>query len=564
MDNYSPLSQTLLRNRGIHTAEDADVFLNPSYERDVSSPWLMKNMDRAVERILQAIKTNEKIVIYADYDCDGIPGAVVLHDFFEKIGYVNTEVYIPDRHQEGYGLNYDAIETFKNSGTKLLITIDLGITNIKEVALLESYGINVIVTDHHLPISSKDADGTVSHDLPQAYAVVNPKQLGDAYPDPMLCGAGVAFKLAQAFLEKHGKEFNVPEGWEKWLLDMAGLATLSDMVPLVKENRALATYGLKVLRQTRRPGLLNLFRKLSMDPRHITEDDLTFMITPRINAASRMDIPRRAFELLSEKDILKAGVLANHLSNINDERKSLVAQIMKEAKHTLGEREEKSVIVLGNPAWRVGVLGLVASKITEEYGRPAFVWGREGSGDLETVKGSCRSDGSASVVAMMSAPANIFVDFGGHELAGGFSMRTDTVHTLEEHLIKSYEQARIAPGASLKNKPEMDLTLQDLSEKTYKEVEQFAPFGLGNQKPVFAFRNVTVSALKEFGKEKNHLELVLTDDSGATVKAISFFKTRASYQNLEKDVVITLHATLERSYFAGKVEKRLRIVAITI
>ena len=384
--NIPEFTQKLLYRRGIESNQDAMQFLYPSYENHMHDPFLMHDMEKGVVRIFEAMEAKEKIIIYGDYDCDGIPGSVILHDLFQKIGYTNASVYIPHRHDEGYGLNKEAIELFRDQDVKLIITVDLGTTDIEEIAHAESFGIDVIVTDHHIPHG----------ELPRAYAIINPKlpSTGSGqvahYPDPMLCGAGVAFKLASAFLKKYGEYYNVPAGWEKWLLDMAALGTLSDMVPLLGENRTISHFGLRVLKKTPRPGLLKLLKIMKIDPRHLTEDDLTFMVTPRINAASRMDTPMRAFELLSTKDEAAAGALALHLSKINDERKTLVATIMREANNTLEAREEKEIILIGNPKWRVGVLGLVASKLMEEYKKPAFVWGM---GDSTCIKGSCRSDG---------------------------------------------------------------------------------------------------------------------------------------------------------------------------
>ncbi len=423
LHSYSPLTTRLLINRGITTSEAALRFLKPDYEKDMNDSFLMHDMERAVVRIFEAIEAKQKIVVYADYDCDGIPGAVIMNDFLKKIGYENFSIYIPDRHDEGYGLNPEAIQKFIDDGVQLLVTIDLGTTDHDDIAFAEASGINVIVTDHHLPHAI----------LPKAFAIVNPK-LGN-YPEPMLCGSGVVFKLVQGFLKKYGEYFKVNIGWEKWLLDMAGLATLSDMVPLVGENRLIARFGLQVFRKSPRPGITQLLRLLKINQETLVEDDLTFMVTPRLNAASRMDSPMRAFELLSERDTVAAGAIALHLTNINDERKRIVAQIMKEVKHSLSERTIGEIIVIGNPKWRIGVLGLVAGKICDEYDRPAFVWGREGGSgpDVEDgpLKGSCRSNGKVNVVRLMESAKDSFIDFGGHELAGGFSVSNANVHFLE-------------------------------------------------------------------------------------------------------------------------------------
>jgi single-stranded-DNA-specific exonuclease len=362
MPNHVELLDLLLENRGIPIA-DRERFLNPSFEEHLYDPFLMKDMEKACVRIFEAIEAKEKILIYSDYDCDGIPSAVIIHDFFNKIGYENFVVYIPDRHDEGYGLHLEAVDQFINDEIKLLITFDLGITAVEEVAKAQAAGIDVIITDHHLP----------QEEIPRAYAILNPKQIGCEYPDKMLCGAGIAFKLVQALVKKYGEYWKINVGWEKWLLDMAGVATLSDQVPLLDENRVLAYYGLKVLQKGRRPGLVEIFKKAGVDVTKLNEEDVTFTLAPRINAASRMASPMIAYEALSATDPVIARTIADKLVKINDERKYAVAHIMKEVNKILKEREDKKVIVIGNPAWRIGILGIVASKIVEEYKRPVFV-----------------------------------------------------------------------------------------------------------------------------------------------------------------------------------------------
>ena len=545
---YTPLMTRLLVNRGVVTAEDAERFVKPDYTRDMHDPLLMHDMERAVVRIFEAIEAKQKIVVYADYDCDGIPGAVIMHDFFAKLGYDNCSIYIPDRHTEGYGLNLEAIARFNTEEVGLIITIDLGTTDHEQIAQAESFGIDVIVTDHHLPHAT----------LPKAFALVNPK-IGDTYPEPMLCGSGVIFKLVQAFLAKYGEYFKVHAGWEKWMLDMAGLATLSDMVPLVGENRTIASFGMQVLRRSPRPGLTQLLRTLKIDQTKLVEEDLTFMVTPRINAASRMDSPMRAFEMLSEKDTTKAGASALYLTNINDERKRIVAQIMKEVGVTLAERTLGPIIVIGNPKWRVGVLGIVAGKIMEEHDRPVFVWGREGTNDETVVKGSCRSNGVVNVVKLMELVRESFIDFGGHELAGGFSVAQDAIHFLEQKLTDSFEavkQENMATGSMI----DCELSLADVNDKTYMTVATLAPFGLGNPKPTFLFRQVTITKYKLFGKEKNHLEICVRDASLAERTAIAFFADTTTFtKRVEEGVVVDLIGTIEKSYFAGRTTLRLRI-----
>ena len=587
MIKHSELLQTLLKNRGIEKEEEIEKFLNPNYDTDLFNPFLMKDMEKACVRLFEALKGEEKIVIYADYDSDGIPGAVVLDDLFKKIGYQNYEVYIPMRNSEGYGLNLAAIKEFVEKKVKLLITVDLGITAVAEIAQAEADGIDVIVTDHHLPLEI----------LPKACAILNPKT--DNYPEKMLCGAAVAFKFVQAFVKKYGeyysrqreaKDFAVEDclsvassadkkflasrcpkssslclGWEKWLLDMVGIATLSDMVPLVGENRVLASYGMKVLRKSRRPGLQKLLTKMSIDQRYLSEDDITFMVTPRLNAASRMDDPLRAFELLATKDEVEAGELAKHLTKINDERKLIVAGIMREVNKIFEKREIKEVIVIGNPKWRVGVLGLVAGKISDEYDKTVFVWGKD---ENDLIKGSCRSSGDVSVVELMSKNSEHFIDFGGHELAGGFTVQNDKIHFLEEVLSESYKKARSdLKGVQGPTLPFYDVAgdLSLVSMKNWKEIEKLAPFGLGNSKPIFLFKNVKIENIKKFGKNGSgeHLEITFVDASKNKVKAISFFSNHDSFETkIEEGLSINLYATFDLSRFRGREELRLRIVSI--
>lgn len=559
MQKYGELLRNLLEKRGIADEVAAEIFLNPSYERDLHDPFLMRDMEKACVRIFEATEAKEKILIYADYDCDGIPGAVILQDLFKLIKYDNYEVYIPQRNSEGYGLNLEAIEQFAKSGVKLLITVDLGITAVAEVAQAEIDGIDVIITDHHLPKET----------LPRAYAILNPKV--DDYPEKMLCGAGVAFKLAQGFIKKYGEYFKIPLGAEKWMLDMAGLATLSDMVPLTGENRAIAYFGMKVFRKSRRPGLQKLLAQMKIKQKDISEDDLGFMVTPRLNAASRMDNPMRAFELLSTNDEAEADTLAKHLTKINDERKTIVTGIMREVNKKLeqGRGEGTAVIVIGNPGWRIGILGLVAGKIMDEYRKPVFVWGKD---ENDCIKGSCRSDGSVSVVELMGATAESFKEYGGHELAGGFTVHNEKIHFLEEALCKSFHKvkrparnASSIAGAGGDQNFDIKSTLDTVNMRNWREIEKLCPFGLANEKPQFLFEGVKIEKIKKFGKNGSgeHLEIIFSDASrgrASKAVAISFFSNTESFDKpLAEGLSVNLLATFDLSRFRGREELRLRI-----
>jgi single-stranded-DNA-specific exonuclease len=589
------LKQKILEIRGYNTPALQEKFLNPDYQ-DSYDPFLMHDMEKSVDRICQAIASQEKICIYSDYDADGIPGAVILHDFFKKIGYENFFNYIPHRHHEGYGLHKDALQKIADQGTKLVITVDLGITAVDEVVFARGLGMEVIITDHHEPLEI----------IPDAYAIVNPK-LGN-YPDRMLCGAGVAFKLVQALINFARPENSsdaaeaclseassaklaltssesqesledisslrpsqthplrqkyIPRipvvGWEKWLLDMAGLATLSDMVPLVNENRIIAYYGMKVLQKTPRPGLRALFQKSGINLNYLTEDDIVFSITPRLNAAGRMAHPEDAFNTLSAVDPKQGLIGAEHLSTLNDERKKIVAQIMKQVHKKMQiriqEKNMPSVIVMGDPTYPAGILGLVASKITEIYNKTSFVWGAEG----DSIKGSCRSAGDVSVVALMEKTSHLLVQFGGHAEAGGFSATRETIHFLEQACCDVFESVKKNVADQKIVSYDCELGLEHLTLDHYRALRTLAPFGVGNPKPVFLFRSVLVVAIKQFGKTREHLELLLENNK----RAIKWYATPNDFSVIAiAGERVNLLATFDFSVFRGTSELRLMIVDV--
>ncbi len=543
---YPEILRDLFFSRGITDTKKAEEFIYPSYELHTHDPFLIAGMEKATSRILKAIENNERIVIWSDYDHDGIPGGVILHDFFKKIGFENFLNYIPHRHAEGYGVNEQGVETLFKDKVTLMITVDVGITDVEPISCAQDLGIDVIITDHHLP----------GEKLPKAYVILNSKQNHCDYPDDMLCGAALSWKLVVALITRGNFVSKIPAGFEKWLLDLVGISTIADMVPLLKENRVLAHYGLKVLRKTRRPGLLKLFRKIGIKPHFVSEDDIGFSVAPRINAASRMDNPYLAFELLSSTDEIRTEELASELHKLNDVRKGTVASMVKEMKHTLLKRKLiRSVIVMGNPHWQPALLGLAAMNLVEEHDRPVFLWGKEGGGLL---KGSCRSDGSVNLVSLMqSVKEGVLLGFGGHAFSGGFSVNSDEVHFLEDHLNEAYERV---------DKTEMDkeilidrkLQLDDISFKLWDSLSFLSPFGVGNPKPLFLFENVTPEKVRNFGKKNEHLEITFRKTNGDFVRAIEFFSNREIKEN-EK---INLVATLEKSTFGRYPELRLRIVDI--
>ncbi len=553
--HYGTLLAQLLEERGITDAQEAEAFLKPEYERDLNDPFLLSDMGRATARVLSAIEKRERIAVYSDFDCDGIPGAVVLHDYFKKIGYENVEFYIPHRNREGFGFHVRAVEELAAHGVTLIVTIDCGINGARACARAEGLGIDVIITDHHLP------EGEVPH----AYAIVNPNMPNSIYPNLALCGAGVAFQLVRALLACG--EHTIVEGWEKWLLDMVGMATIADMVSLREpENRALATYGLMVLRKSRRPGIQQLLRKVRVDQRTLTEDDIGFSIAPRINAASRMDAPEDAFRLLSTDDPVEAGVLVDHLEKLNRKRKTHVALIVKEAKAKLATRETLSeVIVLGNPDWQPSLLGLAANSLAEEYRRPAFLGGRD---EKQALKGSCRSDGKANVVALMRRASHTLVEYGGHAYSGGFSLSLEHVATLEhslcsaltEEIEDTLDDETIVDQDEQDTHPKAQTVIPapaHLDSEVYKQLSQLAPFGVGNPRPLFAL-TATVRSVASFGAGDVHRKITLNE---YPLPVIAFFTAKfEGLENLSAGDPLTYPVALELSSFGGRRELRLRVV----
>ena len=534
--------------------------LVPDYERDIHDPFLMPDMDKAVKRVLKAVKTDERVMIFADYDADGVPGASVLATFFNKIGFTNFGVYLPDRHLEDYGLSEAAINQAKADGVSFLITIDCGIANAKEVAYAKKLKIETIVTDHHL----------VPDKIPKAVAVLDPKREDCGYPFRELCGAGVVYKLVQALLAsarlnlKDAPRFNladIPLGWEKWLLDFVAIATVSDMVPLTGENRALVHFGLKVLRRSPRPGIVELCRALRLKQEEITEDDIAFSIGPRVNAASRMAHAREAFELLITEDVAVAATIARRLEKLNKERRKCVDQIITHVQLSRLnlDNESLSLLVVGHESWSLGVLGLTASRLVETYRRPVFIWGKNGNG---MIKGSCRSDGTVNVVELMRGVGeDFFLNIGGHHHAGGFSLHQDKLPELESRLLKALE---ILDKSILEEKLEIDaeMELEQVTSNFYQELFKLSPFGIGNPKPLFLFRNLEIVSSRKFGDGVAHLELNVQHRM-LNKKAISFFNTFSDL-DLQPGQKIDLVASVEQSFFRSSGELRLRIVDLRL
>lgn len=557
----SDLLQTLLAKRGI---VDIDSFLNPSYEQDLHDPMRLSDMGKALDRFFRALEDNERIAIYADYDCDGLGGAVVLGDLLKGVGHENFEVYLPHRDREGYGFHASATSAIAERGATLIITADVGTSGHEGVEAARQRGAETIVTDHHEPMAG----------IPPALAVINPK-LG-SYPFPHLAGAAVAWKFAQAALSE-GKRRGLPrfcavaDGFEKWLLDVVAISTIADMVPVVGENRVLVHYGLKVLRRSRRPGLRALAEAARLRLSAAGEDDIGFSLAPRLNAASRMDRPELALDLLTTKDPIEASRLARALEALNAKRKGAVTHIVREAKKRARQRfdDRTLVAVLGDTAWKPSLLGLAANSLVADRGGVVCLWGRDASGAL---KGSCRSDGRVSLVDLFLNAGDALEQYGGHAHAGGFTVSAAAVHTLHERLEASLTLCLSAQEGANGNRlverhlpdqgGDASIPLSAISDALLCDVSLLSPFGVGNPKPIFHIPETRVVEVRRFGKEKNHLETTLEcPRTGRRLRAFDFFKEPQSFTLPpvagERTRVL---GTLERDTFRGYDSIALRIV----
>lgn len=531
------VSKYLKENLGMGEEwEKHEKFLFPDFEESMLDGRAMHDMERASERILKAMESGEKIVVYGDYDCDGVPGTALVRDFFEKINCPHVTYYIPHRHTEGYGLNNAAIDIFKKDKVSLIITLDLGTTNITEVEYANSLGIDTIVTDHHLPHETEDGQT-----LPKAYAILNNKKHSCNYANKDLCGTSTIYKLICEVI-RVGKERRIvgfdklKPGYEKWLLDLVAIATISDMMPLVGENRTLAIYGLHVLKITNRVGLQTLFKNARVDIKKITETDIGFTLGPRINSASRIAHPKIALSLFSQH--LSEGINAAHeLEELNNTRKDLTKNITKKVFKILDERIKNSkenklprIVVVGDRDWNVGVAGIIAQKIVEKYKVTCFVFaGSENVGaknnedviseeDVEQVfKGSARSLGDVHLVKLMSACKDAFEHFGGHVMAGGFSVNFSKVHTLENILNENIEHAKIEEEKKERQNI-FDLNLKNICHDFLQALNLIGPFGVGNEKPVFRIKNYDDAKLVRFGKSGEHIKIIFSEPKREAVK----------------------------------------------
>ncbi len=492
---HDNLTDQLLLNRSISNPEK---FFDTSYERDSHNPFLMPDMERSVDRILQAFEKNEKIAIFGDYDADGIPGTAVLYKVFQA-NNKKPIAYLPDREKEGYGLNNSAIEHLaKEDNVKLIITVDLGITGKKEVEYAKELGVDVIITDHHEPMEETYPDN--------AFAVVHPRAKNSKYPFGYLAGGGVAWKLAQAIALKTGK----PNKSElKWLLELPAISTFCDVVPLQDENRMIAKFGLKVLSQTRNIGLRALYRAGGIDTNKIDEFTVGFQIGPRLNAPGRMDHASLAFNLLTTDSEEEAQSIAAKIEEQNFQRRSQAELIQKQAFDIINERElynQNAMIVTGND-WQLGLVGLVAGRVAEKFHRPIFLLGKKIKNGEEFLQGSARSIDGFHLVDALESVSDLLEEFGGHEKAAGMTIKAKNFPEFEKRILDRANKILSSENLRKKIKVDAHISANDITKDLIAQIEKFAPFGEANPKPKFAVNDLTVQDVRVLGAEGKHLKI---------------------------------------------------------
>ncbi len=494
----SPIVAQLLFSRNLQTQEAIDEFLLPDYSQDIHDPFLFKDMEKACQRIYQAIEKAETITVFADYDADGVSSAVILNSVLVDLG-ARVNVYLPHREKEGYGLNKTAVEELASSGTKLIITCDCGVSNNEEIDVANTKDMDVIVTDHH----------AMREVLPSAHAIIHPQAPGETYPFKFLCGGGVAFKLAQGLLKHASNKFELKdkEAKEKWLLDMVAISTVADMVPVMGENRTLLKHGLIVLRKTRRVGLQMMFKVAGIEPKEIDATTIGFAIAPRINTAGRMDHANQAYYLIIEKDETKAGEMAAALNQNNSERQKITESIFREAKALDIDTQDK-LLIFYKTDWPAGLISLAANKLLREYNRPCLVICGQG----DKIVGSARSLEGFNITDALKKNTDLLVRFGGHPQAAGFTTTEKNYDILIKNLKELAVQGLNDELLQSKLEIEKKIDLDQINWELVDWLEKFAPYGQGNPEPYFMSENVFVSQARKVGSDAKHLKLELAQN----------------------------------------------------
>ena len=539
-----PVLATLLVHRGIRTFEEARSFFRPNLS-DIHDPFLMKDMDKAVERLEKAVHGNEKVLVYGDYDVDGTTAVALVYSFIRRLTS-SVDFYIPDRYDEGYGVSKKGIDWAAENGFRLIITLDCGIKAIDKVEYAASKGIDIIICDHHLPES----------ELPAAVAVLDPKREDCHYPFDDLSGCGVGFKLVQAYSAKCGIPFEslLP------LLDLLVVSIASDLVSVVGENRVLAHFGLKWLNEKPRVGLKAMISLANLEPEHITIDDIVFKIGPRINAAGRMESGRLAVELLTAEDDMTAMSIGTKINDNNNERKSIDREITKEALDMVQNgtccTSENAVIVYG-PEWNKGVVGIVASRLVEAYYKPTFVLTKSNG----FITGSARSVRGFDLYDAISSCADLLENYGGHIYAAGLTMReanlAEFASRIDRYVSSHITKEMVTPVIDV----DSEINFSQITPKFFRVLKQFQPFGPGNSSPVFLTRNVYDDGNgRKVGPGGQHLKLELIQESQPyhQVSAIAF-NMADSFEHIRNGNPVDVCYSIVENYYRGNSTLQLRI-----
>ncbi|GAB4580352.1 MAG: single-stranded-DNA-specific exonuclease RecJ [Anaerolineales bacterium] len=536
LSRFHPITRQILFNRGLSNATEADRFLRAA-PPDVTDPFLLTGMETAVERILYALQHNQPIAVYGDYDADGVTATALMVQTLTALGG-NVRAYIPNRFDEGYGLNNDALTTLQNNGFQLVISVDCGIRSLEEAAHAQKIGLDLIITDHHTP----------GEQIPEALAVINPKLPGDPYPDKDLAGVGTAYKLASALVSRHPRpNFTLEE-----VHDLVALGTVADLVPLIGENRTLVRAGLRRLRAPQRQGILSLMGVASLTAPRVTAMDIGFALGPRLNAAGRLESALSAYELLTTRDVFRAGQIAQYLDNQNRERQKLTRDMQALAESlAIPDGEIPYLLFAAHPDFNAGVVGLAAARLTEQYYRPAIVAHQ----DAETTRGSCRSIAEFHITAALDQCKDLLLRHGGHAAAAGFTVPNENLPELIARL-----QAIAAEQLSGEDlRPiiyaDAEVQLADLNMDLLKELDLLQPTGYGNPDPLFIARGVKVVNSRPVGRDASHLKLTLGDGK-KVIDAIAF-KFGHWQGNMPKQVDVAF--SFERNEYQGYVSLQLNV-----
>ena len=539
----SPVVADILVRRGFHQPEEAIEFLRPTL-LNLPSPFCFRAMPSVIERLSRALEQKEKVLVYGDYDVDGITSTALLYKVLSDLGF-QAVAYIPHRQDEGYGLHPEAIERAAKAGVSVLITVDCGITAVSEVALARALNIDIIITDHHEPPEI----------LPEAFAIVNPKVENSGYPFHDLAGVGVAYKLAQALLQSLGNR-EVGVHTEIEILDLVALGTIADLVPLVGENRIFVHHGLLQMEKTLNTGLDALLEECGLRHKHLKAGQIGFMVAPRINAAGRMDSARAGLELLLTGDPERASELARGLTKENQSRQETEKEILAEAISMVEREPLPRVIVLWSNHWHHGVIGIVASRLVERYYRPVYMIAGEG----EESKGSARGISGYPVLEQLSTQAHLLTKFGGHRAAAGFSLQTRDLERLKVGLNKAasiFEETLFQEILRIDREVSIDAISGDL----LRELEQMAPFGFGNPGPILACKDIPVYSVSAVGKERSHIKFRFGTEGKQEGIA---FRLGERLNELSHETSLDAAFSLDWNTFRGREDVQLMIKDIQV